>query len=101
MGNECVPVREHVCVFTSGRIPSITHGLGPQAETRSHVEDGGRRRAAFPVCVSVLHIHVSVLRLGERERGGVRKGEGEVFMLGNERAYSGRGSAGEAKSSTH
>lgn len=51
--------------------------------------------------VSVLHIHVSVLRLGERERGGVRKGEGEVFMLGNERAYSGRGSAGEAKSSTH
>lgn len=88
-------------MFASGRIPSITHGLGPQAETRSHVEDGGRRRAAFPVCVSVLHIHVSVLRLGERERGGVRKGEGEVFMLGNERAYSGRGSAGEAKSSTH
>lgn len=37
-----VPVRVCVRVFASGRIPSITHGLGPQAETRSHVGDSGR-----------------------------------------------------------
>lgn len=52
------------------------------------------------MCVCAAYTCVST-QTGRKGEGGVRKGEGEVFMLGNERAYSGRGSAGEAKSSTH
>ena len=74
LSGQCV----HECVCMSGRIPSITHGLGPQAETRSHVGDGGRRAeeeqhprplcALALVCVSAWKGEQASERARERQR---------------------------------
>lgn len=68
------------CVCMSGRIPSITHGLGPQAETRSHVGDGGRRaeEERRPRLLCALALVCVCVCVGMKGRASKRESERET-----------------------